>query len=158
MKIGIILTLLARAFGHRLDRYPVLCNIAEGTHEDSVTKLADAAITTRHLLVKQGSDADHIAVCGANDDPSGVCDDEPSAAEKEANVNLLGVIHRTVLMVASEAITAGERVFTAASGKVQDEPTDPGTYYCVGRAMTAASADGDEIEVEPCFPIALVVA
>ena len=153
-----VLNILAWVFGLRFSGLVSLANIAEGTHEDSITKLADAALTDRHLLVKFGSDADHIAVNGASDDPLGVCNDEPSAAEREANVIILGVSHNTVLMVASEAITAGERVYTAASGKVQDEPSAAGTYYCVGRALNAASTDGDEIEVEPCFPIALVVA
>jgi len=154
---NLIASLLAAAFGYRHRNQVLLGNIAEGTHEDSITKLADAAQTTRHLLVKIGTDADHIAVCGASNDPLGVCNDEPSAAEREANVILLGVTHNTVLMVASEAIPAGERVYTAASGKVQDEPSAAGTYYCVGRALTAAGDDGDVIEVEPCFPIGLVV-
>ena len=113
-----VLDILAAVFGLRLNGLAPLANIAEGTHEDSITKLADAALTDRNLLVKFGSDADHIAINGASDDPLGVCTDEPSAAEREANVVLLGNSHNTVLMVASEAITAGERVFTAANGQV----------------------------------------
>jgi hypothetical protein len=148
--------LMGRVFGRRHEL--VLSNIAEGTHEDSITKLADAAIATRYLLVKHGSDANHIAVCGANEKPLGVCDDEPSAAEREVSVGLLGLSPRTRLMVASEAIALDSDLFTAASGKVQDEPAGAGTYYNVGRAITAATADGDVIEVVPREPLEFVVA
>jgi len=60
-------------------------------------------------------------------------------------------------MTASEAITAGEDVYTAAAGKAQDLPVAAGTYYHVGRALTAATGDGVEIEVETCVPEKLVV-
>jgi hypothetical protein len=133
-------------------------NIAEGTHAGMITKLTDAAITTRHLLVKVGSDSDHIAVCGASDRPRGLCDDEAGAAEEPVNVNLLGCGNTTQKMVASDAIADDVDVFTAADGKIQNEPSAAGTYYKVGRSMGAASTDGDEIEVEPCHPIAYVVA
>jgi hypothetical protein len=149
--------LLAGLFGLRLRRLTPLANIAEGTHEDSITKLADAALTTRFLVVKVGTDIDHIAACGANDDPLGICTDEPSAAEREVNVDLLGTAKSTRKAVASEAITAGDRIFTAAAGKVSDLSAVAGTYYCIGRALQAAAVDGDVIEFEPCFPIAVTV-
>lgn len=134
-------------------------NIAEGRHLDGrITKLADAAIASRWLLVKFGTDADHVDLCGATDVPIGVCTDEPEAAEDATAVDLLGAAPGTTLMVASEAITAGELVFTAASGKVQDLPAGAGTYYQVGRALNAAGADGDLVEVAPCFPLATVVS
>jgi len=125
------------------------CNVAEGTHAGSITRKTDAAIATRHLLVKVGSDADHIAACGASEVPIGTVPDEAAAAEENVEVALLGSAPSSRKMVASEAITAGEKVYTAASGKVQDLPTDAGTYYCVGTALTPASADGDVIEVDP---------
>jgi hypothetical protein len=50
----------------------------------------------------------------------------------------------TQLMVASGAITAGNPVYAAASGKVAAS----GTVYC-GTALEAATADGDLIEVLP---------
>jgi hypothetical protein len=134
-----------------------LCNIAEGTHEDTITKLADAAQLTRFLLVKAGSDAEHIAVNGANDLPLGVCPDEPSAAEAEATVQLFGCARSTRLMVASKPIAANVEIFTAAAGKVQDAPVAPGTYYRVGRALRAVGADGDVFEVDPYPPQEYIV-
>lgn len=135
----------------------LFANIAEGVHECSRTLLADAAQTTRYLLVAQGTDGNHFAVCGVADIPIGVCTDEPAAAEDPADIAFLNATNKTVRMVASEAITKDEAVFTAASGKVQDEPATAGTYYLVGYARSAAAADGDVIEVEPCVPIKLVV-
>jgi len=130
--------------------------LSSGTHETGITKKVDAAITTRNLLVKRGTDADHVAVCGASDRPRGVCTDEAEAAEDIVNVIPLSAIGRTVLMVASETIEDDEDVYTDASGKVQDLPLDAGTYYKVGRALEGAAAN-EEFEVEPCHPVALVV-
>lgn len=149
--------ILACLFGYRFGGCVPLANIAEGTHEDSVTKLTDAAIATRYLLVKHGSDVSHVAACGANDKPLGICDDEAGAAEDPVNVQFLGVSKRTRLVVASEIIALDADVFTAANGKVQDEPAVAGTYYRVGRALQAAGADGDVIEIVPVEPVALVV-
>jgi len=152
-----LVALHARGF-IRTPRILRLANIGEGTHCGSISKKADAAIATRNLLVKFGSDGDHVAACGANDIPLGPVDDEAEAAEDFINVRLLGVDGMTQLMVASEAITAGEAVFTAANGKVQDLPGGAGTYYQVGYALTAAGADGDVIEVQHCAPIKTVVS
>lgn len=135
-----------------------LANIAEGTHAGTITKLADAAITTRFLLVKPGTDGNHIALSGANDCPLGVCEDEPSAAEEPVAVALLGCSPRTVKMVANGEITALAEVYTAASGKISAVSAVAGTYYRVGRAIQASTGDGDTIEVDPYPPTALVVS
>lgn len=133
-----------------------------GTHDGAVNRLPDAAITTRNLLYKVGSDADHVAVCGASNIPIGTIDDEVSSAEVSAgnqflSVKLLGK-GGTKRMVASEAISAGAKVYTAASGKVSLLSASAGTYYEVGTALTAAAADGDVIEVADSSPIKVVVS
>ena len=153
-----ILSIISRLAGRRYRSMLACANIAAGTHEGAITKLADAAITTRFLLVTFGTDAAHIAVNGASDNPLGVCTDEAAAAEEPVNVALLGAGAQTVKMVASEAVDAGEEVYSAASGKVSDLPTAAGTYYRVGKALDEATADGDEIEVDPYPPQAVVVS
>jgi len=60
--------------------------------------------------------------------------------------------------VASAAITAGDLVSGAANGKLRTLPTSAGTYYVLGRALNAASADGDSVEFVPSFPVQRVVA
>lgn len=149
---------LRQATAWQAGRAEFLCaNLAEGIHKNALAKKTDAAITTRYLLVKQGTDADHIALCGAGDLPIGPCSDEAAAAEENVAVQFLGATAETRRVVASEAIAANAEVYTAASGKVQDEPVVAGTYFKVGIARLAAAADGDVIEIDPCEPIRLVV-
>lgn len=128
-----------------------LANIAEGTHEGGITKFTDAAITERWLLGKLGSAADRVAVCGASDIPIGVITDEASAAGEPVSVSLLGAHRGTVRMVASAAITQGALLEPAASGRVQTLGVGPGTHHVVGRALDAATAAGDVIEVAPYY-------
>lgn len=136
-----------------------LANIGEGVHNGGrITRKADAALTTRYLLVKSGSDANHTAVCGTGDIPLGVCEDEPTAAEETAVIQLFGSADKTLLVVASAAIAVDAFVVSAASGKVRTLPATTGTYYVIGRALQAAAADGDQIEIDPCFPVQRVVA
>lgn len=127
------------------------------THTDSVTRTNDAAVTARHLLWKAGSTATGVALNGASTIPIGTIDNTESSTGVEMAVLLLGR-GPTKKVVASEAITVGEAVYTAASGKVQDEPAGAGTYYLVGYALTAAAADGDIIEIQDCVPVQFIVA
>jgi hypothetical protein len=132
----------------------VASNIAEGTHSGNLTKLTDAAIATRFLLVKKGSDTAHIAVCSAiTDRPIGVCTDEAAAAEEPVNVALLGSSKSTLKVVASGAIASGTRVAVTAAGKVQ---TAVATQYPIGIALTDAGADGDILEIDPINPAAVI--
>lgn len=128
-----------------------LANIAEGTHEGNITKGADAAITERWLLGKLGSAADRIAVCGAADTPVGVITDEAAAVGDLVNVSLLGARSGTLRMVASAAIAQGALIEPAASGRVTTLGGGAGTHHVVGRALDAAGAAGDVIEVDPFY-------
>lgn len=135
-------------------RFAELPNVG-GTHQDGlISRIPDAAVASRHLLAKVGSDEDHLAICGAGDDPIGTWLDEADAAAVAAgenrSVELFGGTRKTKLVVASETITAGERVYPAANGEVQDAPAT-GVHYCIGRALRDA-VDGDVFEIEPAFP------
>lgn len=132
-------------------------NVAEGFQPAKKTYLTDAAIATRYLLGKKGTDAAHIAVNGAADCPLGIITDEAPAAEEGVNVDLLGLADEGKIMIAAGVIAVDTFVYTAAGGKVQAEPTIAGTYYRVGRAIKAAAADGDKVEVIPLAPLPLVV-
>ncbi len=133
-------------------------NIAEGVHDGALTLKADAASTTENLLVKFGTDAAHYAIAGASDKPIGTQLGTPAAAEEFCAIGLLGSSSSSRLMVASEAIAVGAPVFAAASGKVSDLPAGAGTYYQVGIALSAAGADGDLVEVDPCVAVPVVVS
>lgn len=164
MKLKLILgCLISAAFSLGLADDPnrrTRCNgITDGNapHGKPGNLLADAALSTRYLLVKRGSDAGHFAVCGASDCPLGPCMDEPSAAEIEATISLLGAIEGTIPVVGSEAIAVDEDLYTAANGKVQNTPAAAGTYWRVGRSFTACSGDGDTFRMVPCFPQKVII-
>jgi hypothetical protein len=128
-----------------------LANIAEGTHDGNITKAVDAAITERFLLAKVGSASDRVAVCGAADTPIGVITDEAAAIGDIVNLALLGSARSTLRMVASGVIGQGALVEPAASGRVQTLGVGAGTHHVVGRALDAAAAAGDVIEVDPHY-------
>ncbi len=144
----------SRPRGHLLAS---LANVAEGFYPGRKTYKTDAAVGTRYLLGKIGSDLSHVAVCGAADKPLGIISDEAAAAEDLVNVDLLGTTTETKIGVASEAIAVGADVYTAADGKVQDEPAAAGTYWRIGKALSAAGADDDQIEFDPHAPVRVVV-
>ena len=141
-------------------RSPLLpmANIGEGVHAGSITKKADAAIATRYLVVKIGSDIDHIAVAGTADIALGIASDEAAAAEDLVAVQLLGSSSETRKVVASAVIAAGDFVVTAAAGQVRTLPATTGTYFILGRALNAAAAAGDIVEIDSCLPTQRVVA
>lgn len=130
---------------------PIFSNVAVGTHAGQITRTLESDVSTRYLLGKVGSTSQKVDVAGAGDLPLGVITDAGGSGDL-VNVSLLGSAQSSVLMVASEVISAGDDVYTAVSGKVQDQPASVGTYYHVGRALTDAAGDGDVVEVDPLAP------
>lgn len=119
---------------------------------------ASAAVATRFLLCKKGADDEHAAaVAAASDEPIGAFTDEPAAAEDPTDVALFGISPSTLPLVAAAAITMGAEVYSDGTGKVTIKPTAAGTYWRVGTALTAATADGDPVEVLPIKPRKLIV-
>lgn len=155
--LGLLVVAARRQRGEGL----FFANIAEGTHEGSVGRKADGAYG-RYLLVKVGSDANHIALAGVADIPLGAIDDESTAAEDLLNVCLLGARKETILLQPSAAIAAGDYVVAAANGQARTLPAAAGTYYIIGRALTTVSGSyastGALVEVDPCVPVQRVVA
>ncbi|MDD2763481.1 MAG: DUF2190 family protein [Opitutaceae bacterium] len=157
---GALLVSWARGFRRRGRLIPAINTLPGnvGTSKHSRRYLASAAVATRYLLAKLGADAEHIAVVAAtSDQPIGVMTDEAAAAEDPINVELLGVTGRTLPLVAAGAIATGADVYQTAAGKVDVKPTAAGTYWRIGTALTAATADGDPIEVATSRPRKLIV-
>jgi hypothetical protein len=128
---------------------------ATGTHPGNIRRTVDVAFTDRHLLAKQGAGAGTVALCGVADIPLGPIDNI-LAINEPGEVQLLGR-QDTKLFIASEPIAAGDEIFAAASGKVQNRPVAAGTYYYIGVALTSAVADGDVIEVNDGHPLKVVI-
>jgi len=129
---------------------------AVAVHDSSITRTNDVAIAARHLLWQQGAGAGTVALGAAAAIPLGTIDNIETGTALRQSILLLGK-GATKKMVASEAITAGEAVYTAANGKVQDLPTAAGTYYLVGTAVTASTADDQIIEVRDIAPVKVVI-
>jgi hypothetical protein len=135
-----------------------LANLGVSEHDTGIISLyADAVPAQRYLLVKQGSDATHFALCGAADRPLGPVSDEVEAIEDLAAVRHLGAYKGTTTMIGNGALAADIDIYTAANGKVQGEPTTAGTFWLVGRSKTACAGDATEFEVTPRAPVKVVV-
>lgn len=133
-------------------------SLTTGKHARRVlTKKADAVHTLHNLVVKTGTDADHIAICGKADRPLGVCVDAPDVAEYPASVEQF-TGPDTLLAVAAAAVAVGDELYTAAGGKVANAATSgAGATYHVGRALTAAAAADEEVEIEGRYPVAITL-
>jgi hypothetical protein len=146
----------SRGLFTRRSRRPVFANIADGTHAGAVTATAATAFNSKYLLAKADATPGSVDVCGVSDVPVGVATDEAAVGDILA-IKLLGTGAQTTRMVASAGIAAEMMLYTAANGQVQTEPAAAGTYYLVGRSLTAATGAGDRLEVEPCLPVRLTV-
>jgi hypothetical protein len=122
-------------------------NAAVGTHQESVTRFAENAVTARFLLGTVGAGGDlSVDIAAADDVPLFVITDEAAAGDA-VPCDILGGLGRTTRMTAAGAISVGEEIVAAASGKVQPLPASPGTYYSVGRALTATENADELLEV-----------
>jgi hypothetical protein len=110
-----------------------------GTVTGNISKKLDAVPAERWVLVKFGSDVDHVNIAGAADIPLGVITDIAEAIEDPVNVHLLGSAPGTQFMVASAAIALGDFLQPAANGQVATLTATTGTHYNVGRALNAAA-------------------
>lgn len=123
-----------------------------GTHEGGRFTATASGTVTVNKLVKLSA----AATVAANDGvPIGVA----MATETdgyEVGVQALGGCDRTLKVIASAALVVNA-ILIADSEKVKTLPTSGGTYYIVGTALTAADADGDEVEMAPCSPVKIVV-
>lgn len=147
----LLVALLAGCACGLMPRRKSFANSQPGTHGGIITRQADAATTTRHLIVKVGSDADHVALAGSRDLPLGVMVNSPSAAGDYVGVALFGSATGTMRMLAAEAVNAGDLLHVADGGKVANHSPSPGQGYIIGMALAAAGA-GSPVEVAPCFP------
>lgn len=125
-------------------------NIGEGIHAKGLlSRFSDSALTTRHLLVQLGDSDSDVDICTATTEPLGFALDEVAAADlatQKVAVAVPGGGAETRLAVPAVTINTGDKLYTAAAGKVTNVPV-PGCYH-VGRALTDGEADG-LVEVDP---------
>lgn len=110
---------------------------------EASTWLAGGAIPEGSLVKINGTTANSVIVCDASGVPIGVAKCAAASGEFVTVVPLVNGC--SYELIASEAITQNEAVYTAASGKVQDKTT--ATLFLLGIAKNTSSADGDRIWV-----------
>jgi hypothetical protein len=137
----------------------ILVNI---TPKGRATAVADAAFTSRYLIAKRGAQYYSIAIAGQGDTPYGVVPDMTPTTDTDLSyplpVNILGLNEDTERMIGSGAIAIDQLITTDAAGQVRALPSAAGTYWVLGKAKTAAVAQGDQVEVIPSFPYQVTVA
>jgi len=107
--------------------------------ERSFEAEADLSAKQYYIMVL-GTGANQVNAASAQGAASiGVLQNDPQAGEA-AMVRFLG----TTKVVAGAAITKGARITTGATGKAEAAATGD---YVIGRALEAAAADGDIIEI-----------
>lgn len=131
-------------------------NVGEGFWPGKKSYISDVVVSSRYLLGKIGTGPSNIAIAGAADKPIGIITDEAAVGDI-IDVDFLGSARETKIMVASAAIAAGDFLMPAANGQVATLSASAGTYYVVGRALKAAAAAGDLIEVDPIPCVKTVV-
>jgi len=150
----------AKGFGKNRPQIFRLANIAEGEHlTGKISYTADAAFNlsgtpTRFLLAKQGTDDFHMGICGAADEPLGVCTDAPAAGDL-GSVDLLGAAPGTHKVSVTGTVNGGSDLYTAAGGQAQTEPTLAGTYWLIGTANRTVT--NEVVEFTAIKPIKVVV-
>ena len=143
----------------------VFANIGEGVHGDvngGFSKLPDAAIATRYLFAKPGSDADHAAIAGHTDIPYGIFQDTTLQVGGADDLTLpvavrpMGAASSTRLVAINSTVALGDFLVPDDNGYAKTLPGASGTYYICGRALQAGQA-GDTIEMDPCVPVQRVI-
>jgi len=130
-------------------------NIGEGTYEHGkISMLPDAATTSRYLLYKTGSDANHVAITGLNDTPLGASDDQAATGYLDVpmTIQLFGAVKGTVRVVTDGTVANGAFVKAGANGQVTAATTGDLSF---GRAVIMSdmsSAAGDVITIVPALP------
>lgn len=126
-----------------------LANAAGAHDEGCITRTAEEAIGTAHLLLKKGAAAGGVGICDLGDEPVGFGRDE-AALDGDVTVEYLGAIKGTRLAIAARAFASDVKLYSTDEGKVTDLP-EPGAWY-VGDSASASTGDGDEVEVIPTKP------
>lgn len=121
-----------------------------GSHAGGlVTRITEVAFDTPYLLCRKGTAARQILLGTATARPIGSVADA-ALITTDIGVRCLGG-PETQLLIADGVISVDAPVYTAASGKVS--ATAASGSYQVGTALTATTADGQEIEVLTCIPM-----
>ncbi len=119
------------------------CNIAEGTHAGHISSIANEVFGQSYLLAKFQNGG--VAPANLGDTAIGVCTDCGEAGDI-IDIALAGSAADTFLCVSDAAITAGDKLYGVAGGRVS--PIVCSGAIKVGVAMNDAP-NGGLVEVDP---------
>jgi Uncharacterized conserved protein (DUF2190) len=117
------------------------------TENGKKTFEAGAAVSAKRLVQLSGGQVVHNTVT-ETDDPIGISEYMVAAQGDLLAVRLLNDTG-TFEAEAAGPIAEDADIYAAADGKVQTLPVAVGTYRRIGKAIEAATADGDIIEILP---------
>jgi len=154
------LTLLRSLTPHSEFRTPHFANINEGTRESGhISLFGDTnnppQTTSRFLLVKTSTDADHYTTCTTNDVPLGINQDvyDPNNTDVPNNIAILGAAKGTQRVVTDGTISSGTHVKCGANGQATAASTgDPGIFGTAFFGTDTTNAAGDVITVTTTVP------
>ena len=142
----------------------VFSNIAEGTHEEFISRLPDNPIPAYFLLAKIGSDNEHADIATHTDIPIGVFRDTTLAVggtddlTLHVSIALFGAAEETRKVAINSTVAEGAFLVADDGGYAKTLPTSGGgTTYIFGRALMAGAA-GDVIEFDPTLPYLVTIA
>jgi hypothetical protein len=144
--LGGVAILTRKGYSHGGFTFSNAAPRAMTTHDGIITRSVESAVTSRYLLAKVGTSSTAADIAGATDRPLGVFLDSAPSIGDICPVMLFGCPPHTMLMVPSVAVSQGDVLYTAASGKVTNVSATGA--YAVGIALTNGVVDGI-VEVDP---------
>lgn len=127
---------------------PIASNVAGGTHDGNVTRLAESPLASKYLFGALGTTDTDITAAGSGDTTRaiGVITDEAASAGDPVNVALLGAVPGTQLALAGATISAGDQLTADANSRAVSATTQPAaTYHIYGIALKDTAA-GELVE------------
>lgn len=146
--LAIVAAIIAEGYG-RL-RPPSRSFANESEHANGVVTMTAEAVLLPNQLVGKGTAANGVIVNVLASEAWGVALTGAAIGDPVA-VRMLPAGAGTVKLIGGAAVTAGARVYTAATGRVSS--TAASTSFLVGRAVEACAAAGDTFEVTPLSPV-----
>ena len=135
-------------------------NIGEGTRETGHASLLGDTnnapqTTSRFLLVKTSTDADHFTTTTTNDVPLGINQDvyDPNNTDVPNSIVILGAARGTQRVVTDGTIANGDHVKCGANGQATKATTgDAGIFGTAYFGSDTTNAAGDIITVSTTVP------
>ena len=135
-------------------------NIGEGTRETGHASLLGDTnnapqTTSRYLLVKTSTDADHFTTCTTNDVPLGINQDvyDANNADVTNSIAILGAAPGTQRVVTDGSIASGDHVKCGALGQATKAASgDAGIFGTAIFGSDTTNAAGDVITVTTTVP------